>query len=84
MVDQGGLRVRLGLIGSRARRPDWYLIRNHTRQHSGALGVPMPSTSDVRSVRWLAETRGLERARVTNGFYTFDVAIDELREFRWR
>lgn len=62
----------------------WYLIHNHTRQRNGALGVPGPSTSDVRLVRWLAETRGLERARVTNGFYTFDAAIDELREFRCR
>ena len=62
----------------------WYLIHNHTRQRNGALGFPGPSTSDVRLVRWLAETRGLERARVTNGFYTFDAAIDELREFRWR
>ena len=62
----------------------WYLIHNHTRQRNGALGVPMPSTSDVRLVRWLAQTRGLERARVTNGFYTFDAPIDELREFRWR
>lgn len=62
----------------------WYLIHNHTRQRNGALGVPIPSTSDVRLVRWLAETRGLERARVTNGFYTFDAAINGLREFRWR
>ena len=62
----------------------WYLLHNHTRQRNGALGVPGPSTSDVRLVRWLAETRGLERTRVTNGFYTFDAEIDELREFRWR
>lgn len=62
----------------------WYLIHNHTRQRNGALGVPGPSTSDVRLVRWLADTRGLERARVTNGFYTFDAPVDELREFRWR
>ena len=62
----------------------WYLLHNHTRQGDGALGVPVPSTSDVRMVRWLAETRGLERVRVTNGFYTFDAGIDELRDFRWR
>ena len=62
----------------------WYLLHNHTLQGNGALGVPVPSTSDVRIVRWLAETRGLERVRVTNGFYTFDAGIDELRDFRGR
>lgn len=62
----------------------WYLLHNHTLQDNGALGVPVPSTSDVGMVRSLAETRGLERVRVTNGFYTFDAGIDELRGFRGR
>ena len=62
----------------------WYLLHNHTLQANGALGVPVPSTSDVGVVRWLAETRGLERVRVTNGFFTFDAGIDELRDFRGR
>lgn len=62
----------------------WYLLHNDTRQGNEALGGPVPSTSDVRLVRWLAETRGLERVRVTNGFYTFDAGIDELGDFRWR
>ena len=62
----------------------WYLLHNHTTQRDGVLGIPVPSTSDVRLVRWLADTMGLERARVTNGFYTFDAGIDGLQEFRWR
>jgi hypothetical protein len=60
----------------------WYMLHNHTRQSSGALGVPVPSTSDVQFVRRLAQVRGLERVRVTNGFYTFDAAIDEIQGFR--
>jgi hypothetical protein len=62
----------------------WYLVHNHTRQANGALGVPVPSTSDVRFVRSLAAQRGLERVRVTNGFYTFDASIAEISRFRAR
>jgi len=60
----------------------WYMLHNHTRQSSGALGVPVPSTSDVQFVRSLAQTRGLERVRITNGFYTFDAAVEEIVDFR--
>jgi hypothetical protein len=62
----------------------WYLLHNHTRQPNGALGIPVPSTSDVRFARSLAQVRGLERVRVTNGFYTFDASVDEIAEFRAR
>lgn len=62
----------------------WYVLHNHTRQADGALGVPVPSTVDVRFSRSLAEDRGLERVRVTNGFYSFDAAIDEIAGFRAR
>lgn len=59
-------------------------LHNHTRHANGALGVPVPSTSDVRFVRSLAAARGLERVRVTNGFYSFDAAVDEISGFRGR
>ena len=59
-------------------------LHNHTRQENGALGVPVPSTSDVRFSRSLAESHGLERVRVTNGFYTFDAPVAELTEMRAR
>lgn len=62
----------------------WYLLHNHTRQANGALGVPVPSTSDVRFARSLAAERGLERVRVTNGFYSFDATIGEITRFRAR
>lgn len=62
----------------------WYWLHNHTRQADGALGVPVPSTSDVRFARSLADARGLERVRVTNGFYSFDAAIEEIAGFRFR
>lgn len=62
----------------------WYVLHNHTRQGNGALGVPVPSASDVRLARNLAAERGLERVRVTNGFYTFDAAVDEMAVFRSR
>jgi hypothetical protein len=62
----------------------WYWLHNHTRQADGALGLPVPSTSDVRFARSLAVGSGLERVRVTNGFYTFDAAIDEMVGFRFR
>lgn len=65
----------------------WYAIHNHTVQRNGdrpALGVPAPSTSDVRLMRSLGETHGLDSARVTNGFYTFNASIEELVRFRSR
>jgi hypothetical protein len=62
----------------------WYLLHNHTRQSNGALGIPVPSTSDVQFARGLAANRGLKRVRVTNGFYSFDAAIDEMRVLRAR
>jgi hypothetical protein len=62
----------------------WYMLHNHTRQASGALGVPVPSTSDVAFTRSLAAQRALERVRVTNGFYTFDASVAELSRFRAR
>lgn len=62
----------------------WYLLHNHTRQANGDLGVPAPSTSDVRFVRALAAHRGLQRVRVTNGFHTFDAAVDDIAPLRER
>lgn len=65
----------------------WYMIHNHTTQRNGsrlALGVPVPSTSDVRLIRWLAAELGLDSARVTNGLYTFSAAVEELSQFRAR
>ncbi len=62
----------------------WYVLHNHTRQNNGALGIPVPSTSDVQFGRGLAAKRGLKRVRVTNGFYSFDAGIDEMRALRAR
>lgn len=65
----------------------WYAIHNHTVQKNGnriALGVPVPSTSDVQLYRSLAEGMGLESVRVTNGFYTFSASVDDLQVFRSR
>ncbi len=65
----------------------WYALHNHTIQKNGtllALGVPVPSTSDIQLVRGLAEGMGLESVRVTNGFYTFNARVEELGEFRTR
>jgi hypothetical protein len=65
----------------------WYAIHNHTTQRNGerlALGVPVPSTSDVRLLRSLQAELGLDSLRVTNGFYTFRAAVDDLSEFRAR
>ncbi|MEX2570178.1 MAG: hypothetical protein WD737_02665 [Gemmatimonadota bacterium] len=61
-----------------------YVLHNHTRQTNGALGVPVPSTSDVDFARRLAAQRGLESIRVTNGFYSFDATIAEISDFRGR
>jgi hypothetical protein len=65
----------------------WYAIHNHTIQRNGerlALGSPTLSTSDVHLMHNLAGDGGLESARVTNGFYTFTVAADELWKMRSR
>lgn len=62
----------------------WYVLHNHTRQANGALGVPVPSTSDVGFARRLAERSGLERVRVTNGLYSFDATVAEIASFRAR
>jgi len=65
----------------------WYMMHNHTTQSNGdllALGVPIPSTSDVRLIRGLEEKLGLDSIRVTNGFYTFSAAVNDLEEFRAR
>jgi hypothetical protein len=77
-----GLEVVAGYLAEGWRY--WYFLHNHTRQGNGALGVPVPSTSDVRFARNLASELGLERVRVTNGFYTFDAGIEELGGFRAR
>lgn len=65
----------------------WYVIHNHTTQSNGdrlALGSPGPSTSDVQLLRWLGAERGLNSARVTNGFFTFSASMEELSQFRSR
>lgn len=65
----------------------WYAIHNHTTQRNGsrlALGVPVPSTSDVQLLRNLASDLALDSVRVTNGFYTFNAAASELDRFRSR
>ena len=65
----------------------WYAIHNHTVQtHDGrlALGVPVPSTSDVALLRGLGRDLGLESVRVTNGFYTFRAPVEVLARFRTR
>ena len=62
-------------------------IHNHTLQRDGArivLGVPVPSTSDVGLALRMAESRGLDSIRVTNGLFTFSAATDELTAFRRR
>ena len=65
----------------------WYVIHNHTTQQNGdrlALGHPGPSTSDVQLLRYLGAGLGLQSARVTNGFYTFSAAVQDLSQFRAR
>lgn len=65
----------------------WYMLHNHTLQYGGEqtrLGVPVPSTSDIRLARALAEALELESVRVTNGFYTFIADVGELSKFRAR
>lgn len=65
----------------------WYVIHNHTVQRNGdrlALGVPAPSTSDVKLLRNVARELPLKSVRMTNGFYTFSASVDELARFRAR
>lgn len=65
----------------------WYAIHNHTVQKRGdslGLGVPAPSTSDVRFYQSLGKEMGLDSLRVTNGFYTFNASIKELSALRAR
>lgn len=65
----------------------WYALHNHTVQRNEgllALGVPVPSTSDVHLLRGLGQEAGLEEVRVTNGFFTFDAPVESLEPFRAR
>jgi hypothetical protein len=65
----------------------WYAIHNHTLQRNGdriALGRPTLSISDVQLTRNLAANQGLSIARVTNGFFTFSVEVEELSRMRSR
>lgn len=58
-----------------------YSIHNHTLQRNGnllALGVPVPSTSDVQLSRSLADRFEMDSVKVTNGFYTFRGSIADL------
>jgi len=59
-------------------------LHNHPRQPNGDVGIPAPSTVDVQFVRSLAEEKGLQSVRVTNGFYTFSASVAELAGFRAR
>jgi len=64
-----------------------YALHNHTTQRNGdrlALGTPTLSSSDVQLHRAFTAERGLETARVTNGFYTFSVSTEELGRMRSR
>ena len=64
-----------------------YALHNHTIQKNGdrlALGTPALSTSDVQLTRSLAADSDLEAARVTNGFFTYVVAGEELTLLRSR
>lgn len=65
----------------------WYMLHNHTVQKRGArlaLGSPVLSTADVHLVRNLASGRGLQSARVTNGFYTFTAPAADFGRLRAR
>ncbi len=65
----------------------WYVLHNHTLQANGerlALGNPVLSTSDVQLLRGLGESRSLAGARVTNGFYTFEIESGELGRLQSR
>jgi hypothetical protein len=63
------------------------VLHNHTLQTLNgqpALGVPVPSTSDVPLFRGLAERLGLQEVWVTNGLYTGVVASEQLGRFATR
>jgi hypothetical protein len=65
----------------------WYVLHNHTLQKNRgkiALGVPVPSTSDVQFARGQAALRGLENVRVTNGYFTFSAPVSDLAALRSR
>ena len=60
------------------------MLHNHTIQEVDGqvrLGVPAPSVSDVQLLRGLAESYGLERVWVTNGFYTLDIPSEDLDRY---
>lgn len=64
-----------------------YALHNHTIQKNGdrlALGTPALSTSDVQLTRSLAAESDLDGARVTNGFFTYVVAAEDLTRLRSR
>jgi hypothetical protein len=59
----------------------WVVLHNHTVQENNgqpALGVPVPSTSDIDLLRNLSSDLGLQSAWVTNGFFTIDVPATAL------
>jgi hypothetical protein len=65
----------------------WVMLHNHTVQsYQGrvALGALTLSASDVHLVRNLARDRGLEQARVTNGFFTIEVPAGDFGLFQSR
>ena len=65
----------------------WYVLHNHTVQKNGerwALGNPVLSSSDVQLMRNLAAGRGLQSARVTNGFYTYSAQAAEFSRLQGR
>jgi len=60
------------------------MLHNHTVQDEAGqvrLGVPAPSVADVQLLRGLVESYGLERAWITNGFYTLDLSADDLTQY---
>ena len=63
------------------------VLHNHTirtRDGRPALGVPVPSTSDVDFFRTLAVRLGVREVWVTNGMYTGVVAAPDLARFSGR
>jgi hypothetical protein len=63
------------------------VLHKHTvTRHQGRLrlGLPTPSTSDVRLLRVLAGVLGLCRVLVTSGLYTGEVPADALPRFEAR
>ena len=66
----------------------WIALHNHPLQTRGdgtrALGVPVPSTSDVSLLAGLAARLGLREVWVTNGMYTGVVPAASLIKFSGR